>query len=97
MATLFAVLFVSLELFAVGFAFFGAITHGGWWIVGLIFYAVWLLYTGSISGVMLNLGTGLALAIGYLMGGFIASLVVYGVLLLFGEIFMNPKEIEDTE
>lgn len=97
MASILATLFVSLELFAVGFAFVCAITDGGWWIVGLIAYAVWLLYLGSMAKALLNLGTGIALAIAYLIGGLVASLVVYGALLLFGEMFMKPKQVTDDE
>lgn len=95
MASILATIFVSLELFAVGFAFVCAITEGGWWILGLIAYAAWLLYLGSIGKAMLNLGTGIALAIAYLLGGFVASLVVYGALLLYGEIFMKPKPLDE--
>jgi uncharacterized membrane protein YjjB (DUF3815 family) len=95
MASILATIFVSLELFAVGFAFVCAITEGGWWILGLIAYAAWLLYLGSIGKAMLNLGTGIALAIAYFLGGFVASLVVYGALLLYGEIFMKPKPLDE--
>jgi hypothetical protein len=97
MASILATLFVSLELFAVGFAFVGAITDGGWWIVGLIAYVVWLLYLGSIAKALLNLGTGIALAFAYLLGGLVASLVVFGALLLLGEIFLKPKQVADDE
>lgn len=97
MTAILATLFISLELFVVGFAFVCVITDGGWWVLGLISYAVWLLYLGGISKALLNLGTGLALAIAYLLGGFLASLLMYGSLLLFGEIFMKPKKDTDDE
>ncbi|MBF0605223.1 MAG: hypothetical protein HQL07_16225 [Nitrospirae bacterium] len=98
MASILVTLFVSFELFAVGFAFARAITEGGWWMAGLIAYAVWLLYLGgSIGKVMLTLGAGIVLAIAYLLGGFIASLVVYGALLLFGEMFMKPTSVDEEE
>ena len=63
----------------------------------MIAYAVWLLYLGSMAKALLNLGTGIALAIAYLLGGLVASLVVYGALLLFGEMFMKPKQVTDDE
>jgi len=97
LASIFATLFVSLEIFAIGFAFFYAFTVGGLWIVGLIAYAIWLLYLGSIGKVMLTLGTGIGLAIAYLMGGLVASLVLYVALLLFGEIFMKRTQVDEEE
>jgi len=97
MASVLATLFVTLELFVVGLGFVCAITEGGWWVVGLIAYAVWLFYLGSIGKALLNLGTGLALAVAYLLGGFIASLVVFGAMLLFGEVFMKPKQVDEDE
>ena len=87
---------VSLESIAVGFVFFQVITIGGWWIAGLIAYLIWLLYLGSLQGALLNLFTGLVLAITYMMGGYIASLGAYAVLLILGEIFMKPKNNNDN-
>ncbi len=87
---------VSLESVAVGFVFFQVITIGGWWIAGLIAYLIWLLYLGSLQGALLNLFTGLVLAISYMMGGYIASLGAFVVLLILGEIFMKPKTDNDN-
>jgi hypothetical protein len=87
---------VLLESVAVGFVFFQVITIGGWWIAGLIAYFIWLLFIGSLKGALLNLFTGLVLAIAYMMGGYIASLGAYAVLLIFGEIFMKPKNNNDN-
>ena len=82
---------VSLESIAVGFVFFQVITIGGWWIAGLIAYLIWLLYLGSLQGALLNLFTGLVLAITYMMGGYIGSVGAFVVMLILGEIFMKPK------
>ena len=87
---------VSLESIAVGFVFFQIITIGGWWIAGLIAYLIWLLYLGSLQGALLNLFTGLVFAITYMMGGYIASVGAYAVLLILGEIFMKPKNNNDN-
>ena len=88
MGLILRLIFVQIELFVAGFAFFEAITIGGWWIAGLITYFIWLLFIGSLKGALLNLFTGLVLAITYMMGGYIASLGAYAVLLILGEIFI---------
>ena len=98
MANILATLFVSLELFAVGFAFVALFTNGGVWILVLMAYGIWLIYLGSLFKAALNLGTGIGLAIAYLLGGIFASFFLYVALLLFGELFMKQAEVnEDAE
>lgn len=93
MMSVIGTLLVSLEIFAVAFVVFQVITEGGWWLVGLITYFFWLLYIGTFKGAVWNIGTGLILAVSYMLGGIVASIVAYVVLLIFGEIFMkSPKD-----
>jgi len=94
MMSVIGTLFVSVELFAVAYVVFQAITEGGWWLVGLIAYSFWLLYIGTFKGAVWNIGTGLILAVSYMMGGIVASILAYVGLLIFGEIFMKPKQDE---
>lgn len=94
MMSVIGTLFVSVELFAVAYVVFQAITVSGWWLVGLIAYSFWLLYIGTFKGAVWNIGTGLILAVSYMMGGIVASILAYVGLLIFGEIFMKPKQDE---
>ena len=75
-------IFVSIEIFVAGFVFFQAITIGGWWIAGLIAYLIWLRFLG-LKGALLSIFTGLALAITYILWGYVASLAAYVILLMF--------------
>ena len=91
MGLILRLIFVPIELIVAGFAFFEAITIGGWWIAGLIAYSIWLLYSGGVGGTLWNLGISLVLAITYMMGGYIGSVGAFVVMLILGEIFMKPK------
>ena len=87
MFNLLRLIFVPLEYFVIAFVIVAVIGGEYIWLVALGIYGAWIAYRGGIVQALINFSITIPLAIAYVVGGWVWTIITFVVIIVVYEIF----------
>jgi hypothetical protein len=92
---LLGLLFVTLEMFVVAFALLQAVSGSFLWILLLIIFFTWLIYSSGFKKSLMTLVMTAILAVSFVIGGILLAILVYIAMIIAGEFLLKPNHNDD--
>ena len=97
MFNLLRLIFVPLEFFIVAFVIVNVIDGDYIWLIALGIYGAWIIYNAGIGQALISFSITTLLAIAYIFGGWVWSIIMFVVIMVVYEIFVKIFNIQTDE
>lgn len=97
MFNLLRLVLVPLEYFIVAFAIVNVLTGDYIWLIGIAIYSAWIIYNGGVGQALISFCITTPIAIAYLWGGWIWSVITFVAITVIYEIVARNSKREDDE
>jgi hypothetical protein len=89
------ILLITIEMFVVAFALLQAVSGSLLWLLLLIAFFTWLIYSSGLKKSLMTLVMTAILAISFVIGGIFLALIVYVAMIVMGEFFINSRSNDE--
>ncbi|CAN1564858.1 hypothetical protein MCERE10_03658 [Burkholderiaceae bacterium] len=97
MFNLLRLIFVPLEFFIVAFVIVNVIDGDYIWLIALGIYGAWIIYNAGIGQTLISFSITTLLAIAFIFGGWVWSIIMFVVIMVVYEIFVKIFNIQADE